>query len=111
MRNMISTFFGVTNQIERGRYLGLPSIIGRSKKAVFGYLKGKIWSRINHSARKHYSKASKEVLVKSCAQEIHSYCMSVYLLPTSLEDEMQKMMNSFYWRSKHGSSRGINWLN
>ena len=35
--------------------------------------------------------------------------MSVYLLPTSLEDELQKMMNSF--GNIKGATKGINWLN
>jgi len=37
--------------------------------------------------------------------------MSVYLLPTSLKEQIQKMMNSFWWGSKVGSRKGINWLN
>lgn len=37
--------------------------------------------------------------------------MSVYLLTSTLEDEIQKLMNSFWWDSKSGSTKGINWLN
>ena len=43
---------------------------------------------------KHLSKAGKEILIKSCAQAIPSHCMSIFLLPASLEDQLQKMMNS-----------------
>ncbi|KHN26431.1 hypothetical protein glysoja_030385, partial [Glycine soja] len=38
-------------------------------------------------------------IIKLVAQVIPSYCMSVFLLPTTLQDEMQSMMNSFRWDS------------
>lgn len=85
-KQRISSFLGVTNQISKGKYLGLPSIIGRSNKSVFGILKDRLWKHINHWFTKHPSKADKETLIKSCVQVIPSYCMSVFLLPTSLQD-------------------------
>nr|KYP47844.1 hypothetical protein KK1_030479 [Cajanus cajan] len=36
--------------------------------------------------------------------------MSTFLLPTSLEDEIQRMLNSFWWGSNHHTGRGIKWL-
>jgi len=91
----ISSFLGVINQMGSDKYLGLPSIIGRSKKAIFGYLKAKLWRRLNHWSHKQLSKAGKEIFLKSCAQAIPIYCMSVFLLSVSLEVQLQNMMNSF----------------
>lgn len=59
---------------------------------------------------KTISMAGKEVLIKSVAQVIPSYCMSMYLIPPSLSDEIQKMLNSFWWGSSNRESRGIKWL-
>lgn len=67
--------------------------------------------RINHWSTKHLSSADKEILIKSIAQAIPTYCMSVFLLPSTLEDELHKMMNSFWWSSTKQPRRGINWLN
>jgi len=39
----------------KGKYVGVPFIIDRSKKAVLGFMKDKLWKRINHWLRKHLS--------------------------------------------------------
>jgi hypothetical protein len=63
-------------------------MIGRSKKAIFNYIKDRIWNRITSWSSKLLSQAGKEVLIKSMAQAIPSYCMGVFLLPTSIGDEI-----------------------
>lgn len=52
--------------------------------------------------------ASREVLIKSMAQAIPSYCMSIYLFSHSLCDEIQKMINSFCCKPTEG--KGIRWM-
>jgi len=49
-------------------------------------------------------------LIKSVAQGIPSYSVGAFLIPTFLCDEIEKMINSFYWGSKKNGCRGINWL-
>ncbi|PNX58969.1 ribonuclease H, partial [Trifolium pratense] len=80
----ISDTLGVSEVMGTGRYLGMPSMIGRNKKALFGYLKDRMWKKIQGWSGKHLSKAGREVLVKSVAQAIPTYCMSTVLLPESL---------------------------
>jgi len=48
---------------------------------------------------KHLSKAGCEVLIKSVTQAIPTYCMRKLLLLTTLREEIQKMINSFWWGS------------
>lgn len=91
-------------------YLGLPSLIGRNKKETFTYVKDRIWKRINSWKGKTLSMAGREILLKSVAQAIPSYCMSMYLIPESLGEEIQCMLNSFWWDTKRRELRGINWL-
>lgn len=55
--------------------------------------------------------AGREVLIKSVIQSIPSYWMSMYLIPFSLGDDIQCMINSFFfWGSSQRENRGINWI-
>jgi hypothetical protein len=39
IKDQISGILGVNEVMGTGRYLGMPSMIGRNKKAMFGYLR------------------------------------------------------------------------
>jgi hypothetical protein len=56
------------------------------------------------------SQAGREVLIKSVLQSIPSYVMSVFLLPGSLINDIEKMLNSFWWGHNSANSRGLHWL-
>jgi len=60
-KETIKNVFQVTTTIETIKYLGMPSIIGRNKRAVFGYLRDRIWRKIQQWSGKHLSKARREV--------------------------------------------------
>ena len=106
----ISDCLGVTRSIGEGKYLGLSSLVGRSKKAIFNYIKDRIWKKCQVWSARALSRVGKEVLIKSVAQAIPSYCMGVFLIPSSLCEEIERIMNSFHWGSKKNGSRDINWL-
>lgn len=106
----IKDMLGVHNDLSTGHYLGLPSLIGRSKKAVFGFLKERLRKKIQGWSSKCLSRAGRAVLLRNVAQEIPTYTMFCFLLPRSLCQELQRMMNSFWWGSRTNSSKGIRWL-
>jgi hypothetical protein len=61
IKESISSILGVNEVMGTCRYLGMPSMIGRNKKALFIYLKDKMWKKIQGWSRKHLSKADMEV--------------------------------------------------
>jgi hypothetical protein len=93
-----------------GKYLGLPSMIGRSKKAIFNFIKDRVWKKINSWSSKCLSKVGREVLIKSVLQSIPTYFMSLFTLLSSLCDEIEKMMNSFWWGHSGAQKKGIHWM-
>lgn len=76
--------FGVHNGITNNNYLDLLSLVGRSKKRVFGFLKERVSKLIQDWQSKPISPAGKSILIRNVAQSILSYCMSCFLLPKKL---------------------------
>lgn len=68
----------VHNDIGNSKYLGLPSLIGRSKKSVFRYLKEKVSQKIQAWGSKLLSRAGKAVMIRNVAQTIPTYTMSCF---------------------------------
>lgn len=99
------------NDITNTKYLGLPSLVGRSKKRVFGYLKENACKRIQACQTKPISQSGKIVLIRNVAQAIPAYSMSCFLLPKSPCQELEQMFNNYWWKTKNGGNRkGLNWL-
>ncbi|KAJ8749080.1 hypothetical protein K2173_013687 [Erythroxylum novogranatense] len=95
LRSHMSSILGVFSAMEHGKYLGLPSLVGKGKRAIFNYLKNRLWRQVNSWNNRLLSRVGKEVMLKSVAQAIPSYCMSVFMLPIFTCDAIQRMMNSF----------------
>lgn len=108
-RTILSGILGVSNNLSGGKYLGLPSLVGRSKKRVFGFVKDKVWKLVQSWNAKPISRAGKAVLIKNVAQAVPSYCMSIFLLPKSLCHEIEVMLNKFWWNSNSSDRKGLNW--
>lgn len=79
----------------------MPSMIRTKKKAIFNYLTdefGRIYSTL---VQQESFKGQREkcLIIKYVAQSITTYCMSNFLLPSCLCDEIQRKLNSFWWDS------------
>lgn len=105
----VKNILGVSNDLSTGHYLGLPSLVGRSKINVFKFLKDRIWKRVSGWNMKLLSKAGKAVLLKNVASVIPSYSMSCFLIPKKLCQEIERILNGFWWSSS-SNNRGLRWL-
>ncbi|XP_037493294.1 uncharacterized protein LOC105628614 [Jatropha curcas] len=105
-KTAVTGVFGVLAPLNHGRYLGLPSLIGRERRRVFSFLKDRVRKLISGWNQKLLSKAGKEVLIKVVAQAIPSFCMSSFLIPVSILAELQRLMNSYWWG---GKMRWLSW--
>ena len=101
--------FGAEVIKQHETYLGLPSLVGRSKKNTFRALKERLDNKLSGWKEKMLSQAGKEVLIKAVAQAIPTYTMSVFKLPDTLCDEMTSMIRAFWWRQSNGKNK-MAWL-
>jgi hypothetical protein len=110
VQNSVADCLGVHAVLGTGKYLGLPSMIRRRKKDIFNFIKDRVWKKINSWSSKSLSKAGREVLIKSVLQSIPTYFMSIFTIPSSLCDEIEKMMNSFWWGHSGARNKSIHWM-
>ena len=59
--------FGAPVIRQHEKYLGLPSLVGRSKRNTFNDLKDKLGNKLSGWKEKLLSSAGKEILIKSVA--------------------------------------------
>lgn len=90
---------------KHNKYLGLPSIIGKSKKEVFVEVKEKVAKKLSGWKEKMKSMGGREILIKAVAQAIPTYTMSCFLLSKRLCDEIEGMMRRFWWGQREQESK------
>lgn len=95
---------------ERSTYLGLSNTMGRNKSITLGFLKDKVNKRVASWDGKLISKGGKEALIKSVAQMLPSYAMSVFLLPLGITKDIERSMALYWWCSQPNKEKGIHWM-
>jgi hypothetical protein len=108
-RKSIQDFWGSSGVQNFDKYLGLPALIGRSKRAIFNGLKERIVSRLQGWKEKFLSKAGREILIKAVAQAIPTYTMNCFRLPKTWCDEVNSLIAQYWWR-QNTDKRKIHWL-
>lgn len=65
MKVIIEGILGINREGYIGKYLGLPSLVGRNKREILGFIKGKIISHVQGWNNRWLSRAGREVLLKN----------------------------------------------
>lgn len=81
---------------EYERHLGLPMASGKSKVNTFKDLQEKISKRMLGWKEKFISKAGREILIKTVAEAIQTYSMSLFKLPKTICDSINFLLEK-YW--------------
>ena len=89
--------------------MGLPSLIGRSKKQVFNEIKERVGKKLSRWKEKLCSIGGREVLIKAVVQAVLTYTMGCFLLPKGLCEDLEGMMRNFWWGKRHHESK-IAWV-
>lgn len=93
--SQIQKILGVQRVDRNKKYLGLPTIIGKSKKRVFTLVRDRVWQKLKSWKETSLSVTGKEIRIKAIAQAILTYVMSCFLLPLNLCQEMESMISNF----------------
>lgn len=104
----ITQILGVQVVDKLDKYLGMPSVVGKSKQKIFGVIRERIWKRINGWGEKILSQAGKEVLIKAVLQSIPTYIMSGFSLPGYLINSVEEAIRRFWWGG--GEVKKTEWI-
>lgn len=91
MKNLL----GVPKIKEYEKYLGLPIVVGRNKKASLNYIKDRVWGKLQGWKEKLLSQAGKEVLLKAVVQAIPTFAMSCFKLLVGLCQDIEMLIHKF----------------
>ncbi|KAL0438585.1 UNVERIFIED_CONTAM: putative mitochondrial protein [Sesamum latifolium] len=108
LKDKIQHLWRVRMEDKHDLYLGLPSVVGKSRRTVFQSIRDRIWRCVSGWNERRLSQAGKEILIKAVAQAIPTYAMGCFRLPLSLLKEIQSMISNFWWHN--GESRKIHWV-
>ncbi|XP_050231744.1 uncharacterized protein LOC126680640 [Mercurialis annua] len=108
-RVRINSVMNVAETSDSNKYLGLPSLVGRNKNQILAFIRDRVWSKVKGWNSKFLSRGGKEVLIKTVAQSMPNYVMNVFLIPLRLCNELERMLNSFWWGRDQTTKKGISW--
>ena len=104
----VQSLLGVPKIKEFEKYLGLPTVVGRHKKASFNYIKDCVWGKLHAWKEKLLFQAGKEVLLKVVVQAILTFAMSCFRLPVGLCQDIEMLACRFWW-GQWGDCQKIHW--
>lgn len=84
-------------------------IVGRRKSATFSFLLERIQQKLQGWQNQSLSKAGKITLLKTAAQVVPNFWMSMFCIPLAVCEGIEKTMNAFWWGDGR-SGRGIKWM-
>lgn len=70
IKSTITNSLSVRRVALNEKYLGLPTMVGKSKNNSFKFIQDKVWSKLQGRKGRLLTKAGKEVLIKAVAQAI-----------------------------------------
>ena len=90
------------------KYMGLPTMVGVDRTDCFQHLIDRVCQRLKGWKEKVLSMQGKEILLKSVAQAIPSYSMSVFKLHKGICKSITDEMPSFSWGDRE-AKKTMHW--
>ncbi|XP_074301412.1 uncharacterized protein LOC141632799 [Silene latifolia] len=80
-----------------GKYLGLPTDFGSSKKEIFAMVIDKVRLRIQSWNNNYLSSAGRLTLVNSVLSSLSLFSLSAFKMPVSVSSKINSLLSQFWW--------------
>jgi hypothetical protein len=90
-------------------YLGLPTVVGRSKEGTFKYFDRSLMGKVKGLKGQGMSTEGRSILVKSVLQAVPTYAMSCFQLNKSQCKKLSSVSSTF-WRGDADGKRKVHWI-
>jgi hypothetical protein len=91
------------------KYLGLPTVVGRSKDGAFKHLPERSWGKVHGWKGQGLSMEGKETLIKFVLQAVSIYPMGCFRLTNRICSKLTSIATGFWWGSKDGKKK-VPWI-
>ncbi|WOK97568.1 hypothetical protein Cni_G06276 [Canna indica] len=108
MQNQIGEKLNIPHIGGHDRYLGLPSLINKSKKETFDFILSQIRGKMESWSSQFLSRAGETTLIKSVLATIANYTVSCFYISDSLYHQIDNLCSNFWW-SSNPQLKGIHW--
>nr|XP_051220950.1 uncharacterized protein LOC127339093 [Lolium perenne] len=108
-KQVLKQTLGVTEEALSERYLGLPTVVGRSKEGCFKYINERSGAKVCGWKGQGLSKKGKEILVKSVLQATPTYPMSCFKFNKKQCKKLNSISSNFWWGDSDGP-RKVHWI-
>ena len=87
---------GISKLLTKDIYLGLPIMVGKTKRKEFQSIKDRLWKRHKGWHNEYLSGASKATLIQSIVQAVPLYALSYFKFPKSFVNELNMIIEKFW---------------
>ena len=91
------------------QYLRLPMIVGKSKTNTFKGVKEKITNKVTRWKEKFISQAGREILIKTIAQAVPTYTMSIFKILKQIYEDINSVLAQYWWGQLQGEKK-VHWM-
>ena len=92
---LIKELLGVQEIKQHKKYLGLPSLVGKHRKASLLFIKERVLAKLQGWKEQLLSQVGHEILLKAVIQAILTFAMGCFKIPITLCEEIESLIRKF----------------
>jgi hypothetical protein len=109
LKEQVKRDIGIACEALSERYLGLPTVVGKSKAGCFQYLTDRSWGKIKGWKGQGMSKAGRGTFIKSVLQAVPAYAMSCFQLTKNQCKKLGMVSANLWWGDAEGKKK-VHWI-